>query len=297
MSTLSRNSFAAACGVWADLALGEPKVQPHPVSAFGMLMKRIERVLYRDERAMGVAHTAAGLSVGVAAGLLVRSTLVATYLSVAHRALIDAAQDVADALRRNDLVQARELLPSLVGRDPSQLDSEEIIRAVVESLAENTVDAIIAPSMWGAVGGACGTLGYRAINTMDATVGHKTDRYLNYGWASARLDDAVNYIPARVTAALVVVVRPAMALAVWRAVRRDAPHHPSPNGGVAEAAFAAALGLQLGGVNTYGDRIEDRARLGCGRHPQADDIEASIALCRDVTYACIAMLVIVGVLT
>jgi len=297
MSTFSRNSFAAACGVWADLALGEPKVQPHPVSTFGMLMKRIERVLYRDQRSVGVAHTAAGVSVGVGAGLLVRSTLVATYLSVAHRALIEAAQDIADALQRNDVVQARELLPSLVGRDPSQLDSGEIARAVVESLAENTVDAVIAPSMWGAVGGAWGTLGYRAINTMDATVGYKSDRYLNYGWASARLDDAVNYVPARVTAAMVAVVRPAMALAVWRAVRRDAPHHPSPNAGVAEAAFAAALGLQLGGVNTYGTRIEERATLGSGRRPQADDIGATIALCRDVTYAFAAMLAIVGVLT
>ena len=145
-----------------------------------------------------------------------------------------------DALEQGDLHRARELLPSLVGRDTSDLSADEITRAVVESVAENTVDAVVAPALWGAVGGAPGALGYRAVNTMDATVGYRSDHYLRYGWASARLDDLANLVPARVTAALVVAVRPRAARAVWRAVRLQAPAHPSPNAGVAEAAWSGA---------------------------------------------------------
>ncbi len=204
------------------------------------------------------------------------------------------ASDVAAALEDNDLPRARQLLPALVGRDPSDLNASEISRAVVESLAENTVDAVVAPALWGALFGAPGTLGYRAVNTMDATVGYHNDRYENYGWASARLDDVANFIPARVTAALVVAARPQAARAVWRAVRQDAPLHPSPNSGVAEAAFAAALGVRLGGVNTYGSRTEHRARLGRGRAPEAPDILGAVALCRDVTRGLIASLLAIA---
>jgi adenosylcobinamide-phosphate synthase len=289
-----RNALAAAGGVAADLVLGEPSVEPHPVSAFGALMERVEGVLYRPTRAAGAVHALAGMAVGIAAGALVRSTALATYLSVAQRALIDAAQDVAEALEVGDLVTARRHLPSLVGRDPSRLDGPEIARAVVESLAENTVDAVVAPALWGAFGGSCGALGYRAVNTMDATVGYRSDRYLRYGWASARLDDLANYVPARVTAALVVAARPGAARAVWRAVRLDAPGHPSPNAGVAEAAFAAALGLQLGGPSHYGSRVEHRPMLSCGRRPGPADIAPTVTLCRDVTYALMALLVGLG---
>jgi adenosylcobinamide-phosphate synthase len=122
-------------------------------------------------------------------------------------------------------------------------------------------------------------------------VGYRNERYEQYGWASARLDDIANYVPARLTAALVAAARPHMALPVWRAVRRDAPSHPSPNSGVAEAAFAAALGLRLGGVNTYGDRVEWRPRLGGGRAPEAEDIESAVALSRDVTGGLVGALV------
>jgi adenosylcobinamide-phosphate synthase len=297
MTTLSLRSFGVLSGLLADLLLGEPKVEPHPVSAFGAAMRGVERAVYRDRRTAGVAYTTVGIGIGVAGGAVVRSTGVATYLSVAHRALVEAAQEVADALERDDLTMARELLPTLVGRDPSGLGPEEIARAVVESLAENTVDAVVAPSVWALCAGAAGTLGYRAVNTMDATVGYKSTRYGNFGWASARLDDLANYVPARVTAALVVLARPKTAPAVWRAVRRDAPHHPSPNAGVAEAAFAAALGLELGGENTYGAHTERRAALGSGRRPKADDIAVAIALCRDVTYALMTVLGLIGILS
>src|SRR5690606_15478706 len=141
----------------------------------------------------------------------------------------------------------REALPALVGRDPTHLDASEISAAVIESLAENTVDAVIAPAFWGLIAGAPGAWSYRAVNTMDAMVGHRSDRYLRFGWSSARLDDLANLVPARLTAALVMLCRPRQTRAVTTAVRRDGRKHPSPNAGVAEAAFAAALGVQLGG--------------------------------------------------
>jgi adenosylcobinamide-phosphate synthase len=280
--------------VAADLILGEPRVEPHPLRAFGEVMERVEGTLYRDRRGAGLLHAAVGLAVGIGAGSLAGSTVLATYVAVAQRALLESAQEVAGALDDGDLERARRLLPALVGRDPSGLDAAGIARAVVESVAENTVDAVVAPALWGALAGAPGALGYRAVNTMDATVGYRNERYLNYGWASARLDDLANYVPARVTAALVAAVRPRSARAVWRAVREDAPAHPSPNAGVAEAAFAAALGLRLGGLNTYGAQVEQRPALGDGRATGASDIAAAVLLCRDVTYALIALLASVG---
>ena len=145
-------------------------------------------------------------------------------------------------------------------------------------------------ALWAAVAGAPGTLGYRATNTLDSMVGHHSERYENYGWASARLDDVLNYVPARVTAALVVACRPHRASAVARTVVRDAPRHPSPNAGVAEAAFAAALDVQLGGTNRYGERVEDRARLGDGRYPEPGDIARAVDLSQDVTVVLTALL-------
>jgi adenosylcobinamide-phosphate synthase len=138
-------------------------------------------------------------------------------------------------------------------------------------------------------------LGYRALNTMDAVVGHRSPRYARYGWASARLDDVAAWVPARVTAGLVAAVRPSRARLVLDVVRRDAPAHPSPNSGVAEAAFAAALGLRLGGENRYGDRVEVRPSLGDGRPAEPADIGRAVHLSRDVTLALAAALAVVGV--
>ena len=276
---------AVAAGVLADRWFGEPRVAPHPVSAFGSLMRAVERHVYRDDRAAGVVHAGVGVVVGAAAGRLVRSTALATWVCVAGRGLGDAALAVGAALDRDDLDEARRLLPALVGRDPSSLDEKGISRAVVESVAENSVDAVVAPALWGGVAGAPGVVGFRAVNTLDAMVGHRSPRYERYGWASARLDDLAGFVPARVTAALVATVRPRAAADVWRIVRRDAPAHPSPNAGVAEAAFAAALGLRLGGENTYGDRVELRPPLGDGRPPEPHDIRRAVRLSRDVTLA------------
>lgn len=285
---------AAAVGLLADLCLGEPPVHPHPVSAFGAVMRAAEQRLHRDARTAGAAHAALGTAIGLVGGKAVASTALTTYVVAAGHGLVAAARAVAEPLERGDLQGARDLLPALVGRDPSRLDEKEVTRAVVESVAENTVDAVVAPALWAAVAGAPGAAAHRAINTMDAVVGHRTPRYEHYGWASARLDDAVAYVPARVTAVLVAAVRPRRAHAVLSVVRRDAPAHPSPNAGVAEAAFAAALDLRLGGTNRYGGTVDVRPTLGSGRPPETHDIHRATQLCRDVSLALAASLVAAG---
>jgi adenosylcobinamide-phosphate synthase len=202
---------------------------------------------------------------------------------------------VGRALDAGDVEAARALLPTLVGRDPAGLDEKGMARAVVESVAENTVDAVVAPALWALLAGAPGTLGYRAVNTLDAMVGHRGPRYGRFGWASARLDDLAGWVPARATAALVVAVRPSCSAAVCHAVGGDARRHPSPNAGVAEAAFAAALGLRLGGPSTYAGRAELRPSLGSGRPAEAADIPRAVALSTDVSLALAAVLATLGV--
>lgn len=276
---------SVAAGLLADRLLGEPPAAVHPVAAFGRTMAALEQRLHRDSRPAGVVHAAAGVALGALAGRTVRSRGVATYVAVAGRMLGTTATGLHAALAAGDLDAARRRLPSLVGRDPTGMDEGEIARAVVESVAENTVDAVVAPALWAAVAGAPGALAHRAVNTMDAMVGHRSQRYERYGWAAARLDDAMAWVPARATAALVAAVRPRSAGEVRRVVLRDAPAHPSPNAGVAEAAFAAALGVRLGGMARYGERVEDRPRLGDGRPVVPDDILAAVRLSRDVTVA------------
>jgi adenosylcobinamide-phosphate synthase len=293
--------LAAAAAIVADRLVGEPPAALHPVAAFGQLMAAAERRTYRDRRAAGVAHALAGVAVAAGAGLALRSvagpmtaTFAAAEVAIAGRMLAEAASGVGAALDRGDLVTARALLPTLVGRDPSALDASEVARAVIESVAENTIDAVVAPACWAAALGAPGVLAHRAVNTLDAMVGHRSARYARFGWAAARLDDIAAWVPARLTALAVVAVRPRSAIAVWRAVRHDAPAHPSPNAGVAEAAFAAALGLRLGGINRYGDQVEARAGLGTGRTPVAADIAAAVRLARHVGWAVAAALGAIG---
>jgi adenosylcobinamide-phosphate synthase len=290
-----------AAGLALALVLPEPPNRAHPVAWFGTAMQRVERGRYRDDRARGVQYTVVGTALAATSGALGRAlvgpavmNVLATTVTVGGRMLTTEAVSIAAALDAGDLAGARARLPSLVGRDPSGLSVDAVARAVVESVAENTVDAVVAPVLWGTVAGGVGALTYRAVNTMDAMVGHRSAYFEQYGWASARLDDLVNWVPARVAAALVALLRPRQAREVWRAVRADAPHHPSPNAGVVEAAFAAALGLQLGGVNRYGDRIEERARLGRGRPPSPADISAAVRLSRQVAVVIVAGLTAVA---
>jgi len=168
----------------------------------------------------------------------------------------------------------------------------------VESVAENTSDAVVAPLLWGAVAGLPGLVAYRAVNTLDAMVGHRSARYLRFGWASARLDDVANWVPARVTLALTAACAPLLPGstpgAVLRVVRRDGGRHPSPNAGRCEAAFAGALGIRLGGTNIYGGVAETRPELGEGRGPEPGDIRRSIALSRAVTVSATALAVLIA---
>ncbi len=296
ISTARSRLLGAAVGILVDGALPEPPSAVHPVALFGRTMTGIESYLYRDRRSAGVVFALTGTALGVGAGVAVRSTAVATTMAVAGHSLADTATGIGEALDAGDLDRARAFLPSLVGRDPTGLDEKEVARAVVESVAENTVDAVVAPALWAALAGAPGVLAHRAVNTLDAMVGHRSDRYTDFGWASARLDDAMAWLPARFTAVLVALVRPGRAGSVAHAVRRQAPAHPSPNAGVAEAAFAAALGLRLGGENRYGDRVELRPPLGDGRAVESADIHRAVSLSHDVGSAMAASLVTVGTL-
>jgi adenosylcobinamide-phosphate synthase len=286
----ARRALAAAGGLALDRVMGEPPADLHPVAVFGRAMGGVEERLYRDSVRAGSAYAIGGVALGVVAGMVTRSTTAAVAVAAAGRMLRREADAVRCSLEHGDLDQARARLPALCGRDPGELDESGVSAAVIESLAENTVDAVVGPALWGAALGAPGAFGYRAVNTMDAMVGHRGGRYERFGRRAARLDDVVNLVPARLTAILVAAVCPPRAAAVRRAVRRDAPSHPSPNAGVAEAAFAAALDLELGGIVRYGERVEQRPRLGDGRRPKPGDIPRAVHLADRVELACAALL-------
>jgi adenosylcobinamide-phosphate synthase len=290
---MSLHLAAAAAGVVADRFLGEPSPAVHPVARFGRLMAALEPRLWRDSRWAGAAYEAVGVGIGLAAGLAVPNPALATWLGVAGRALGEEARRVGRALATGDLERARALLPALVGRDTDALDEKEVARAVIESVAENTVDAVVAPACFAAAGGASAAYAYRAVNTLDAMVGHRSERYARFGWAAARLDDAANWVPARLTVVLVATVRPRAAHQVL-AVLRQPPPHPSPNAGVAEAAFAAALGLRLGGDCSYGGRLDPRPTFGSGRPPEPADIEPAVRLSGHVATALAGALATAG---
>ncbi|MGH3456990.1 cobalamin biosynthesis protein [Aeromicrobium sp.] len=279
-------------GFVADRLVGDP-AHGHPVAAFGRFAHDVEQRIWTDDRVTGAAHTTVLVGGTAAAGAVVArvvrgrpwletvATAVVTWAVLGGRSLGQEARAVHDHLAADDLPAARRRLTHLVGRDTAALDEGQVSRAVVESVAENTSDAVVAPLLAGAVAGIPGMVAYRAANTLDAMVGHRDDRYQKFGWASARLDDLFNLVPARLSALLAAVLAPLVGGETRRAVevwRRDAPHHPSPNAGPVEAAFAGALDVQLGGVNTYRDRIEDRHTLGDGRPVETADIGRSVRL-------------------
>jgi adenosylcobinamide-phosphate synthase len=311
VSPVGRRALAVglAAGVALDALFGDPR-RGHPVAAFGRAAAALEARDYADSRRRGAWHAAACvLAVAAPAALLHRRTrgrppLEATAVALTVWAVTGArslrlvAERTVVSLDRNDLQSAREILPSLCGRDPSGLDAGEITRAVIESVAENTCDAAVAPLLWGALAGLPGLAAYRAVNTLDAMVGHRSPRYLRFGWACARLDDGANWIPARVTAALAVACAPGGRSAALRTVLLDGGKHPSPNAGRCEAAFAGALGVRLGGMNVYGGVAEARPELGDGgRAPEIDDIRRAIRLSRAVTVAAAALAVLIAGLT
>ncbi|THJ01219.1 cobalamin biosynthesis protein [Nocardioides sp.] len=282
-------------GYAADLLLADPR-RGHPVAGFGRAASALERHTWRDERRAGIAHVAVLVGGAALVGLTAERvrrpvphtllTALATW-SVLGGTSLDREGAAIDAwLAAGDLPRARRQLTHLVGRDTSRLDESEVVRAAVESLAENTSDAVTAPLVWGAVAGMPGLLGYRAANTLDAMVGHRSARYERFGWAAARLDDLVNLPGSRLTAALAVLLG-ADRRGAWRAWRRDASGHPSPNAGPVEASFAGALGITLGGTNTYGERVEHRPVMGQGRPPQLNDLDRARSLARRVGAAAV----------
>ncbi|MFC8596651.1 cobalamin biosynthesis protein [Streptomyces atroolivaceus] len=294
-------AYGAAAGLVVDLLLGDPR-RGHPVAAFGRGAAGAESRLWRDHRGWGALHTlvCAGGATGAAAlaaravrnrpAAAVALTAAATWSVVGGTSLGREARAIGGALAAGDVELARERLPHLCGRDPQSLDGQQIARAVVESVAENTSDAVVGALVWGALGGVPGLVGFRAVNTLDAMVGHKSPRYRRYGWASARLDDVAGWPGARLTAVLAVAAggRPREAVRAWRA---DAGRHPSPNAGPVEASFAGALGVRLGGTLAYGGRVEHRPVLNgeAGRDVRVTDIERAVRLSRRVSVLALAV--------
>jgi adenosylcobinamide-phosphate synthase len=298
-------------GVAADAVLGDPR-RGHPVAGFGALAGRLERWVWAPSRARGAAYVAVAVGGPAVLGTLVEratrdrpvarvaATVTATWAVLGARSLAGEASAMARLLERGDLPAARRRLSHLAGRDPSSLDLAELARASVESVAENTSDAVVAPLLWGAVAGLPGLLGYRAVNTLDAMVGHRTPRHERFGWAAARLDDVANLAPARLSALLATALAPAVRgrpSAAWRAWRRDARRHPSPNAGPVEAAFAGALGVRLGGTNVYAGRVEHRGPLGDGPPADVPDLARAVrlAVAVDAAAALLAAGVALGV--
>ncbi|NHN54686.1 cobalamin biosynthesis protein [Calidifontibacter sp. DB0510] len=295
-------------GVAFDHAFGDPR-RWHPVAGFGWVATHLEQRTYpidaTSRRLAGAAHTAVLVATAAATGALAERgsrrpilvTAIATWVVLGGRSLDREATAIAHLLAKDDLAGARQRIRHLVGRDPTGLTADEIARACVESIAENTSDAVVAPLLWGATAGIPGLFGYRAVNTLDAMIGHRTERYREFGMPAARLDDVANWLPARLTAALVAAAAPVVGgapRAALRAWRRDARQHPSPNAGPVEASFAGALGVRLGGVNRYGNRVEDRGHLGEGPAPTPADIARVVRLSRAVQLAALAVSVMIA---
>lgn len=287
----------------------------HPVTWIGALIGWLDRNLNREtasfamRRLAGVAALSILLGVTLAASLalvglcrlagafaaLPLALLASTLL--AQRSLHDHVADVAAGLEQGGLAGGRKAVAMIVGRDPESLDEAGVARAAIESLAENFSDGVVAPAFWLGAGGLPGGALYKAINTADSMIGHKSPRHLAFGWAAARLDDLVNLPASRLTALLLTVAavldRQADAGAAWRAVRRDAGHHRSPNAGWPEAAMAGALGLRLAGPRVYGAVRVDDGWMGDGRaEATAADIRRALRLYRQ---ACLLLWGLAGI--
>jgi adenosylcobinamide-phosphate synthase len=294
-------------GYAADLAFADPRCG-HPVAGFGKLASALERACWADDRRRGAAYTALLVGGVASAGWVAQRATrgrpvaetavvaVTTWAVLGGRSLAREGSVMAQMLELDDLAGARDRLAHLCARDATGLPAHELARASVESLAENTSDAVVAPLLWGAAAGVPGLLGYRAVNTLDAMVGYRSERYLRFGWASARLDDLLNLVPARVAAALTAVSAPVVGgscVQAWRVWRRDGSRHPSPNAGPVEAASAGALGVTIGGSNIYDGAQEDRGTLGDGPAVVVADLGRAVRLSQAVGFG--GILVAVGV--
>ena len=301
--TLRHRGAGLALGVALDQLLADPQ-RHHPVAWFGSWATLVEKVAYADSRAAGALFTAAAIAPVLAGGIVVEkaasrrgwlqvaATAAATWAALGVRRLANEGGIMADRLDSGDLEAAREQLPNLCGRDPRTLDEEGLGRATVESMAENTNDAGVCTLLWGAVAGVPGILAHRALNTLDAMVGYRNERYGRFGTVAAVADDAAAWLPARVTGALACLTAPLIGGrtgTAWRIMRRDGASHPSPNGGWCESAWAGALGVQLGGENRYGERVESRPTLGDGPRPRGAEVRRAAQLVTAGTSAATAV--------
>ncbi|WP_278262642.1 cobalamin biosynthesis protein [Nocardia sp. AG03] len=296
---------STAAGLLLGFALDRVFADPrrwHPVAGFGTAAAALEERTYLDARWAGIAHEAVAVGSVVGIGVLAArggtiATALATWTALGGRSLARAGREMADRLDADDLTAARALLPSLCGRDPSVLDADGLARAALESIAENTSDATVAPLLWGGVAGVPGLLGYRAVNTLDAMIGYRNERYRKFGWAAARVDDLANLAPARVTGALTALLAPLVGgtpAAAWRAWRRDASKHPSPNAGVVEASMAGALGVRLGGRTQYRHGAELRPTLGDGPVPTTADLRRAVRMSEAVQVGALVVSMVVA---
>lgn len=281
MEMIDIDTAVVLAAVALDLILGDPRALPHPVVAIGRLISALEaplRRMFSNPRLAGVflLLITVGVTYGIAwilvagafavssvAGFVV--SLYIAWVSLAARSLHLESGKVAEALERGDVPAARLALSYIVGRETAELDEPDIVRGAVETVAENTGDGVIAPLFYLMLGGPPLAMAYKAVNTLDSMVGYKNDRYLHFGWASARFDDVVNYIPARLTGLLMVLAAPFCRLSgsgAWRILLRDCRNHSSPNSGFPEAAAAGALGVMLGGANRYFGRSVEKPTIG-----------------------------------
>lgn len=277
---LSTTEILAACAL--DVFLGDPKWLPHPVVLIGRIAGWGEEMIWRHDGQRNIWRGAAlvvfVLSIVATITLLLiiiltriawwlgaAAAIVISWTTIAARGLDDAALAIETWLSAKDLAGARSAMPALVGRDPEALDCEAMIRATIESLAENASDAIVAPLMYLFIAGPVGAMTYKVINTLDSMIGYRTDRYIYFGRVAARLDDLANLLPSRITAGCIAIAATLLngrGRSSLASCFKDASKHASPNAGWPEAAMAGALGVQLGGAAIYDGQAEPRAFLG-----------------------------------
>jgi adenosylcobinamide-phosphate synthase len=307
MHTIHTSDLVLVFAYIVDRIVGDPQFFiPHPVILLGKCISGLERLIrsiVKEEANLKWAGMFLPLvliiisygSVWAILTLLVRISPILSFLAgvwvlsttIATKGLADAGLDVYNKLKDDDLIAARHALSMVVSRDTEHLEASEVSRGAIETVAENIVDAIVSPLFYAAIGGVPLAMAYRAVNTLDSMVGYKNDKYKNLGWASAKLDDLANLIPARIAGVLIVFVSWYLKLnwrGSWNMMRRDARKHPSPNGGFPESAVAGALNIQVGGENRYFGVSSYRAVLGDPiRSIQYEDIRTSIQIMKHVS--------------